>query len=383
MDNERIYACWLSAIRFLSAAQKHRLLEAAGTAEKIWHMNKSDISFYLKPKSAELIYQAKTTQNPNRIYEKFQKAGINYIFCRDDNFPERLLNIPDPPFGLFYKGKLPDESIPAVAMIGARKCSEYGRCMAEQLAREFGKYGINIISGMAMGIDGISQRAALEAGAKSYAVLGCGVDIVYPKSNQRLYEKLLENGGVLSEYPPGTEPYPILFPPRNRIISALSDVVLVVEAREKSGTLITVDMALEQGREVYVIPGRCTDNLSSGCNKLLRQGASVALCAEDIVNDMGWDRSLKAAEKKSEGLSSYINVKEIPEKEISPLSRAICSMLDILPITQDTIITLLREQNFRESISEICAELVSLELKGIIERRGGQYKLSDNIALKH
>lgn len=374
-DCEKIYACWLDSIRFLSSADKYRLLDAAKTAEDIWHMKESDISFYLKPKSAELMRQAKKAQKPEQIYEKLQKARISYTFCGADDFPKRLRHIPDPPFGLFYKGSLPDEENPAVAMIGARKCSEYGHCMAKQLAQGLGKCGVNIISGMALGIDGISQRAALDAGAKSYGVLGCGVDIVYPKSNQHLYERLLEKGGILSEYPAGTEPYPMLFPPRNRIISALSDAVLVVEAREKSGTLITVDMALEQGREVYVVPGRCTDSLSCGCNKLLRQGASAVLCAEDIINDMGWDRLLAATKDNKKGVSSYI-------KGLSALSKAICSLLDILPVTQDTIIMLLREQHFKESVAEICAELVALELKGVIERTGGQYKLSDSIALK-
>ncbi len=209
--------------------------------------------------------------------------------------------------------------------------------------------------------------------------MGCGVDVVYPKSNQPLYEKLVECGGVLSEYPLGTEPKPMLFPPRNRIISALSDVVLVVEAREKSGTLITVDMALEQGREVYVVPGRCTDNLSAGCNLLLRQGASVALCAEDITGDMGWDICLsKTRCEKKEGVSSYINM-----KSLTPLSRAICGLLDILPVAQDTLIVLLREQGFKETVAAVFQELVELELKGMIERVGGQYKLKDEIVLKH
>lgn len=372
---EKIYACWLDSVRFLSSANKHKLLNAAKTAEGIWHMSKSDISFLIGQKGSERICQAKERQSPALLYERLQKAGIGYTFYNADDFPTRLLSMPDPPFGLFYRGRLPDGKRPAIAMIGARKCSEYGHCMAKQFAEELGRYGVNIISGMALGIDGISQRAALDAGAQSYAVLGCGADIVYPKSNLPLYERLLEAGGILSEYPVGTEPHSMLFPPRNRIISALSDAVLVVEAREKSGTLITVDMALEQGREVYVVPGRCTDSLSCGCNRLLRQGASAALCAEDIINDMGWNKLVE----KREGVSSYININI---KGLSPLSKAICSLLDILPVTQDTIIMLLREQHFKESVAEICTELVTLELKGVIKRTGGQYKLSDGIALK-
>jgi DNA processing protein len=136
---------------------------------------------------------------------------------------------------------------------------------------------------MARGIDGIAQKAALDAGGKSYAVLGCGVDICYPEENRDLYERLQQQGGILSEYPPGMQPIAKLFPPRNRIISGLSDLVLVIEARKRSGTLITVDMALEQGREVYALPGRVSDALSDGCNRLIRQGAGPATCPEDIL----------------------------------------------------------------------------------------------------
>ena len=366
-ENETIYACWLDSIRFITSANKYKLLDAAGTVFDIYNMKESDITFLIGKKNCELIKQAKM-QNPQTLYEKLQKAGVNYTFCNADDFPTRFLTIPDPPFGLFYKGTIPNDKTPAVAMIGARKCSEYGHCMAKKFAEGLGRRGVNIISGMALGIDGISQRAALDIGAHSYAVLGCGVDVVYPKSNQPLYERLLTNGGILSEYPLGTEPRPMLFPPRNRIISALSDVVLVVEAREKSGTLITVDMALEQGREVYVVPGRCTENLSVGCNMLLRQGASAALCAEDIINDMGWDQLLPGAyEEKKKCVSSYI-------KELSTLAKTICEIIDIIPVTQDTIIMLLREKGFGESVAEISNTLVELELKGMITRAGGQYQ---------
>lgn len=378
-EREKIYACWLDSVSFLSGASKYKLLEAAKTAEHIYHMQESDILFLIGAKGSERMKQAKKMQSPDMVYEMLQKSDIKYTFCNADDFPAKLRDIPDPPFGLFYKGRLPDSTVPAVAVIGARKCSEYGHCMASELARGLGMRGVNIISGMALGIDGISQRAALEVGARSYGVLGCGVDVIYPKSNQPLYEKLIACGGVLSEYPVGTQPKPMLFPPRNRIISALSDVVLVVEAREKSGTLITVDMALEQGREVYVVPGRCTDNLSRGCNLLLRQGASAALCAEDIICDMGWDQFLATGQdEQKKGVSSYIN-----RKDLSPLSRAVCGLLDILPVTQDTIIMLLREQGFTETAAGISKELVELELRGMIERAGGQYKLKDNIARKH
>ena len=202
------------------------------------------------------------------------------------DYPARLLEIPDPPERLYVLGKLPEEKVPSVAIIGARECSEYGNYVAARLGECMGRNGIQVVSGMARGIDGIGQTAALDAGGSSFAVLGSGVDVCYPARNRRLYERLWERGGVLSEYPPGTPALSRNFPPRNRIVSGLADAVVVVEAREKSGTLITVDMALEQGKEVYAVPGRVTDALSSGCNRLVKLGAAVLLDPEELAEEL-------------------------------------------------------------------------------------------------
>ncbi|MDE6917220.1 MAG: DNA-processing protein DprA, partial [Lachnospiraceae bacterium] len=199
----------------------------------------------------------------------------------------------------------------------------------------------------------------------SYAVLGCGVDIAYPRSNEALYRDLLEKGGVLSEYPPQMEPRPALFPPRNRIISALADVVLVVEARERSGTLITVDMALEQGREVYTIPGRCTDRLSMGCNRLIRQGAAVAVTPEDIISDMKWEDILKKPAKRQADRAL---------KKLSQTAQEVYAVLGELPVTQDVIVGRLREKNSSRTIPQICQGLVELELKGFVVCWNRQYR---------
>ena len=173
------------------------------------------------------------------------EAGIRVVERGERDYPARLLEIPDPPERLYVLGRLPEENLPSVAIIGARECSEYGSYVAARLGECMGRNGIQVISGMARGIDGIGQTAALDAGGSSFAVLGSGVDVCYPARNRRLYERLRERGGVLSEYPPGTPALSRNFPPRNRIVSGLADAVVVVEAREKSGTLITVDMALE------------------------------------------------------------------------------------------------------------------------------------------
>ena len=364
---QKVYACWLDTIYWISSQSKYRLLEAAEGIQEIYHMPEQQVQAVMGKRGCERFMQHRERFEPEAVWNYLARQGISYTYCQAADFPRRLTEIPDPPFGLFYKGRLPSDTMPAVAVIGARKCSEYGRCMAEQFAAGFAARGINVISGMAMGIDGISQSAALKAGGSSYAVLGGGVDIVYPRTNETLYAQLVRQGGVLSEYPPRLAPRPSLFPPRNLIISALSDVVLVVEAREKSGTLITVDMALEQGREVYTIPGRCTDSLSMGCNRLLRQGAMVATAPEDIIEDQRWESLLtKTPDSKAPAKASAV--------KLSPAAQEVYSALDMLPSTQDEIVTKLRAQKSICTIPQICQGLVELELKGLAACQNGQYQ---------
>lgn len=183
------------------------------------------------------------------------KKRIQYIRQEDPDYPERLRVHRGMPKGLYVRGRLPAADRPAVAVVGARRSDSYGNETARRFARELAAKGVQIISGMAWGIDGMAHKGALEAGGDTFAVLGCGVDICYPPGHQSLYEELLIKGGVLSEQPPGMPPLAGHFPARNRIISGLSDLVLVVEAREKSGSLITADQALEQGKDVYAVPG--------------------------------------------------------------------------------------------------------------------------------
>ena len=368
---QKVYASWLDTIYWISSKSKYKLLDEAGSVQEIYHMDETSVASVIGQRGCERFIQHRARYKPGKVWNYLVQNGISYTYCQEADFPKRLTEIPDPPFGIFYKGRLPKETVPAVAVIGARKCSVYGRCMAEQFAAGFAARGINVISGMAMGIDGISQSAALKAGGSSYAVLGSGVDIVYPKANEALYTRLIEQGGVLSEYPPQMEPRPSLFPPRNRIISALSDVVLVVEAREQSGTLITVDMALEQGREVYTIPGRCTDSLSMGCNRLLRQGAAVATAPEDIIEDLCWENILT---KMSVGKVPAEVQDEAMEKKLSPAAQEVYVALHTLPSTQDEIVTKLRAQKSICTIPQICQGLVELELKGLAACQNGQYR---------
>lgn len=209
---------------------------------------------------------------------------IEEIPAFDSRFPERLREIPESPGCIYLKGRLPDPVEMTVGIIGARDGTEYGKMVARTLAKELSEYGISIISGMAYGIDTAAHEGALLGGGKTYAVLGCGVDICYPAINKKLYSKIQEEGGIISEYPEGSPPLPHHFVARNRLIAGLSDILIVVEAKERSGTFITVDRALEQGKQVFVVPGRITDPLSRGCNKLLMEGASLCLSKEDILS---------------------------------------------------------------------------------------------------
>jgi len=304
------------------------------------------------------------------------KQGIRRIGREDAEYPGRLLKIPDPPKELYVRGKLPEEGRPSVAVIGARECSEYGSYIAGRLGKRMGEAGVQVVSGMARGIDGISQEAALDAGGLSFGVLGCGVDICYPRQNRRLYEELCRVGGVLSEYAPGTPPRSANFPPRNRIVSGLADAVVVVEARAKSGTLITVDMALEQGREVYVVPGRVTDNLSVGCNRLMKMGAGILLDTEEFLGEL-WElyhRKREAGPEERAALGRRRIVKNIcfPERagmqedalprDLPPECAAILRALDFYPQSLEQITMRLPE---KYQGSRVPLQLMQLCVEGL------------------
>ncbi len=288
-QEERMYACWLHAVPGIGTRTMDRLLGLCGNPKEIYKGGERVWKQVLTQRQLEQIQAFAKAKEPQRLYEQLARKGVKIVLRQDAEYPKRLQQIPDPPYVLYVKGRLPSPVKPSVAVVGARDCSEYGSYVATEIGDLLGRSGIEVISGMARGIDGISQRATLRAGGSSFGVLGCGVDICYPPSNRRLYEELCEKGGVLSMYPLGTEAKAGNFPPRNRIVSGLSDVLIVVEARTKSGTLITVDMALEQGKDVFVVPGRVTDRLSDGCNHLLTQGADVFLSPADFLQRL-WER---------------------------------------------------------------------------------------------
>ena len=215
---------------------------------------------------------------------------------RDEGFPALLAAIHDPPRRLYLRGSGSVEALagPAVAIVGARACSSYGRSVARSLARELAAAGLVVVSGMARGVDGEAHRGALEAGGSTCAVLGCGIDRDYPAAHAELARRICERGLLVSEYEPGVEPAPWRFPARNRIIAGLCRATVVVEARERSGALITADFALEEGREVLAVPGEITSALSGGTNALLRLGAAPVTSAEDVLEAFGLEPRARA-----------------------------------------------------------------------------------------
>lgn len=289
LEREQPYAYWLMCAP-IGDATKSRLLLRFGRPSGVFEASEKallDSTLSIGKKERWIAYiKERKEENTKREYEELQTKGILFYPEYHPHYPVKLLSIPARPFGIFVKGKLPDIRQRSLAIVGARDCSEYGQYVARYFAEKMAQNGVAVISGLARGIDGIAQRAAMEAGGESFGVLGCGADICYPKSNEKLYRMCMERGGILSTYLPGTPPTPNLFPPRNRIISGLSDGILIIEAREKSGTIITADLALEQGKDVFVIPGRVTDRLSDGCNSLIRQGASLIQSPEQLLEEL-------------------------------------------------------------------------------------------------
>lgn len=369
LEWEQPYLHWLSNVKGIGAKTALRLMEAAGDGKEVYHLSDAALSGMLTKRQKEAFSYARKSKDVHNDYEKLKRRQIRFLSCLHPEYPGRLKEIPDPPFGIYVKGRLPEEHQCSVAMIGARVCTEYGRRMAVFFARQLAQAGIQVISGMARGIDGISQKGALQAGGSSFAVLGSGVDVCYPESNKELYEQLIRQGGIISEYPPGTKPAPGQFPPRNRIISGLSDGVLVIEAKEKSGTLITVDMALEQGREVYVLPGRLTDGLSTGCNRLIKQGAAIVLSPEELIEEIKGITAMEHAAESGKYTGSEEEAANRPDG-LSDFEWAVYEQLDYYPRG----VQQLYEKIPGSDVAEVVHALCRLCLRGVVRQvSGGQY----------
>lgn len=352
---ERQMLYGLSRLSFLTANRFEALLEAEGSIEGVYNIEEKRLAQYgFSEGHIEKWRELRHRQGQlSKTYHREVGQGIRFISRVDADFPEKLNPYPGCPLGLYVKGRLPDPEKPAVAVVGARNCSSYGRALAGQFGRELAEAGVQVISGMASGIDGISQSAALNAGGASFGVLGCGVDVIYPPENGLLYAELAEKGGLISEYAPGRPPLSYQFPPRNRIISGLCDCLIVVEARRKSGTLITTDFALEQGKYIGAVPGRIGDSLSEGCNQLIQTGAFLIQNTEDILNILG--------------IYSKTNEKNMknPAESLASLEKTVYSCLGLLPKHLEQIV-----EEASLSMPQVMEILLTLELNGLAGRVG-------------
>ncbi len=291
--------------------------------------------------------------------DRLEAVEAHLVSCWDASYPEPLKSIHDPPALLYVRGQF--DIGPALAIVGSRRCSPQGRKTTREFAREVARHGIAIISGLARGIDSAAHEGALDSGGQTMAVLGCGIDRVYPPENSRLFHRICEQGAVISEYPPGTEPLAGHFPGRNRIISGLSRGVLVVEAADGSGSLITAEFALEQGREVFAVPGAISAPNSSGVNSLLKDGAHLVTAPEDIlhlISPGGRPTPTGAGPSPLEGLS---------ETELR-----LAGLLSAEPLQADD---LARKSGLTPM--ELSAILLQLELRGIVTQLPGMRYLSN------
>lgn len=280
-----IHWIWYAAMPKLSRGQKLALLERFSDPEDIYNTQCFDRLEQITPEAAEALENKDLTLAGQIIRECAEKQ-LGILTIRDAAYPTRLRSIADPPLVLYYKGRLPDfEQQPVIAVVGTRKASAYGMNNSRSMSRQIAACGGLVVSGGAYGVDTAALRGALEAGASTVAVLGCGADVVYPKTNRELFQRIAEKGCLLSEYLPGTEARPWQFPERNRILSGISNGVLVVEAPQKSGALITARDALEQGRDVFAVPGNIDVVTCAGSNALLQEGAAAAFSGWDVLKD--------------------------------------------------------------------------------------------------
>ncbi len=319
---EDLYYFHVANTKGIGIRTLQRLYEVFGSFENVCHSDVEGLmkKGMLKEEQAYAVIRKNLWERSRKQYERMRCNGIQYISFYSESFPDVLKNIYQPPKHLYVKGKMPENNKLSIGIVGARNCSIYGKDMARMFGACLARVGVQVVSGMAKGIDGWTHQGALEGAGETYAVLGCGVEQCYPASHEYLYRSIIKHGGVLSEFDPFIKAKPEFFPLRNRIISGLCDGVLVVEAREKSGSLITADYALEQGKDVFVIPGRIGDDLSKGCNNLIRQGAILVTSPEDILEYYG----LKSS--KTENISSIeseiLNIlKENPAYEVQILTQ--------------------------------------------------------------
>ena len=344
------YWFWINNITGIANIKLRYLFKVFDTPEDIYKA--SDKMFEgvmgIKPDDIYSIKESRKSEYIYREYSELDKKNIKFTYPGKYNYPERLMNIYDYPYIIYYKGRLPQSDVPSVAIVGARNCTEYGRSVAGRFAEDFADMGIQVISGMALGIDAAAQKGAVRKGGYSMAVLGCGVDICYPRTNIELYTQLESNGGIISEYSPGTPPKAGLFPMRNRIISAMSDALIVEEA------------------------------LSEGCLKLLIEGAQLITSSKDIYATESINRYINCSKKDDNCMNSLNNNGIFEEKfkksGLASPKNMVYSQINLFPVSLEMIVN-----NSGLNLVEAEGILLELELDGLIEEVSKNYYIRKHI----
>ncbi len=389
------YWLWLSLKNGLASNKQIALLEQFSSPEVIYKLSEKELKKAKLSKKLVRLLADKDMTEAELVKERCKEVGIRVLTLDSPNYPNRLKEISDPPAVLYVRSRerinLNDKI--CIGMVGNRDMTEYGSFAAMEIAQGLAEAGVVVVSGLARGIDGASHRGALSGGGITVAVLGCGVDIAYPPEHDMLMHEIIENGMVISEYPPGAPPLPKHFPLRNRIISGLCDGVVVVEAPKRSGSLITASYAIEQNRDVFAVPGNITKKHSLGCNRLIREGAILVHSASDILREYEilYINTLKQCINNSEGASGLEVVKEqdltkTPQKAennrkeqtwsmkdpkyqgLTEAQRRIISELSFRPVSLETLIT-----KTALSADELSMNLMMLEIGGFIKTLPGKH----------
>lgn len=341
-------------VKGIGAVRLQALLDYFGDAKSAWNASAFDLaSAGLSAKLVERLLETRAGLDIDQYMDKIQAQDIQILTWDDAAYPAHLKQIDQPPPILYLKGAITPEDSWAVAIVGTRAVTAYGRQVTEEIATTLAHNGITIVSGLARGVDAIAHSAALKTGGRTLAVLGSGVDRIYPPEHRGLAEKIMAQGAVLSDYAPGTPPESANFPPRNRIISGLSLTVVVVEAAETSGSLITASFAADQGRNVFAVPGNIFAPQSKGTNRLIANGARPLLAVKDILDALDLNRNLERREVR----------KALPS---DPTEAALFQLIGPEPLHVDEI----RAQSGLP-IERVSATLTMMELKGMVRQVGG------------
>lgn len=355
--SEELYWYWLTNIQGIGRKTIHKLLDKFHTPQAVYEAQNSEILSLIPSKHAKQNFIS--SKNEALLYKKYvqlEEQNVHFLHQDLEEYPLRFRDIPDAPYSLYIKGNMPAEDAKAVAIIGSRECTRYGKEMARFFGRELASCGIAIISGLARGIDAMAHIGALEANGYTLGIVAGGVDRIYPQENYQLFMQMEREGGILSESNLGIAPTAGLFPQRNRLIAGMSDGILVIEAMEKSGTFITVDQGLEQGKEIFALPGRIMDKNSAGCNNLIKMGAHMVTDVADILE------ILQINKKNVPKVKDYTNLEEVMKKKpLAPLEKMVYSCLRIEPKYLDDIII-----ELQIAPQEVCMALNQMLINGII-----------------